>query len=101
MFIQLLTKQSLKFGDKKSKAIEYNQLAEYVQSKDNMEFLRIILPKKITVKEFRQIMEKEKNQDSSDDSSSEEDQDEDDADDSGSSSSPSTHTTKWANNMFF
>lgn len=97
MFIQFLTKESLKCCDKNSKMVEYNQLAEHVQSDDKMEFLRTILPKKITVKEFRQIMEREKNITSSDDTSSEEDgnDDEDDEDnDSSGSSSESPKSTK-------
>lgn len=89
MFIQLLTKESLKCGEKNSKVVEYNQLAEHVQSNENMEFLRTILPKKITVKEFRQIMEREKNPQSSDETSSEDDDNDEDDDDEESSSSSS------------
>lgn len=92
MFIQLLTKESLKGCEKSTKIVEYNQLAEYVQSDDNMEFLRTILPKKITVKEFRQIMErKKKSTNSSDETSSEDD---DDEDESGSSSETAKSTKK-------
>lgn len=94
-----MTKESLKCCDKSSKNVEYNQLAEYVQGDDTMEFLRTILPKKITVKEFRQIMEREKKKSNSSDASSSEDDDENDEEDdegdsSGSSSEPAKATKK-------
>lgn len=57
MFIQELTKECYKLCDAKAKAVEYKQLAEYVQGQKKLEFLHQILPKKITVKEFRKIVE--------------------------------------------
>lgn len=57
MFIHELTKECFKLCDAKAKNVEYKQLAEYVQGQNKLEFLHQILPKKITVKEFRKIVE--------------------------------------------
>lgn len=57
MFIHELTKECYKLCDAKAKAVEYKQLAEYVQGQNKLEFLHQILPKKITVREFRKIVE--------------------------------------------
>lgn len=70
MFIHELTKECYKLCDTKAKAVEYKQLAEYVQGQNKLEFLHQILPKKITVKEFRKIVQNLPDPDSSADSSS-------------------------------
>ena len=77
MLIQQLAQKSFKLcTDKKN--LNYKQLAEYVQDESTLEFLHQIVPKKITVKEFRKIMENpssssDSNSDSSESSSEEED----------------------------
>ncbi|XP_046673419.1 chromatin accessibility complex protein 1 [Homalodisca vitripennis] len=58
LFVQFLSQEALKRCD--SKELEYKQFAEVVQSSENMMFLREILPKKITVKEYKAMMEKNK-----------------------------------------
>lgn len=53
----MLAKESCGLCPDDGKTVEYKQLADYVQNEEKMEFLHQILPKKITVKEFRTIME--------------------------------------------
>lgn len=53
----MLAKESCGPCPDDGKMVEYKQLADYVQNEEKMEFLHQILPKKITVKEFRTIME--------------------------------------------
>ncbi|RZF36917.1 hypothetical protein LSTR_LSTR004605 [Laodelphax striatellus] len=57
LFIQHLSQMAYKVGKSKD-SLEYNNLAEVVQTTDNMTFLREIMPRKITVKEFREIMKR-------------------------------------------
>uniref|UniRef100_A0A1B6LUM2 Chromatin accessibility complex protein 1 n=1 Tax=Graphocephala atropunctata TaxID=36148 RepID=A0A1B6LUM2_9HEMI len=67
LFIQYLARESYKLCE--TKELDYKQLAEVVQTSDNMMFLREILPRKITVKEYKSIMEKKKeNKDEDEDS---------------------------------
>lgn len=75
MFIEHMAKGSHKAG---SKLLDYKDLAEYVQKNDNLEFLQQILPVKITVKQYRELMAKKRNPDS--DSESEEEEEEEVAD---------------------
>ncbi|XP_053684903.1 chromatin accessibility complex protein 1 [Sabethes cyaneus] len=90
LFIEHITKKAHK---KEIRNLEYKHLAAYVESEEALEFLIQILPKKITVKQYKKIMEDKKDTDDEDDSSdSEESSDEeedsgDDDDESGSSSS--------------
>lgn len=38
--------------------MNYNDLSRFVQDEDHLEFLHQIVPKKITVKQFREILER-------------------------------------------
>lgn len=67
----MLAKESHKSCSKLTKLVDYKHLAEYVQSEERLEFLHQIVPKKITVKQFRDIMAKKRNKrDNSSDTSS-------------------------------
>lgn len=74
MFVQDVTKRATK-QSKKANLLEYKDLAEVVAEDEKLEFLGSIIPKKITVKRYRELMDED---DSSSDGSNEE------SDDSGS-----------------
>lgn len=57
MFISYLTQQTHKKCAHK-KDLNYNDLSNFVQEEEKLEFLHQIVPKKITVKEFREILER-------------------------------------------
>ncbi|XP_034247578.1 chromatin accessibility complex protein 1-like [Thrips palmi] len=57
LFIQNLAREALKNGD--TSKVDYSDVAKVVQSKGNLFFLREIIPKKITVREYKEIMKKE------------------------------------------
>lgn len=96
LFISYLTQQTHKKCAHK-KDLNYNDLSNFVQEEEKLEFLHQIVPKKITVKEFRDILERgSESEDSEDDPSSsgeseasdgeeveEEEDDDDDDDDDG------------------
>uniref|UniRef100_A0A182QI48 Transcription factor CBF/NF-Y/archaeal histone domain-containing protein n=1 Tax=Anopheles farauti TaxID=69004 RepID=A0A182QI48_9DIPT len=73
MFIEHMAKGAYQKG---SKTLEYKDLARFVESEDNLEFLQQILPNKITVKEYKAMMEKKPD---TDDDTETEDEDESDA----------------------
>uniref|UniRef100_U5EHH9 Putative histone-fold protein chrac subunit n=1 Tax=Corethrella appendiculata TaxID=1370023 RepID=U5EHH9_9DIPT len=70
LFISFITKKSYISG---SRNFDYKHMANYVEKTDMLEFLLQILPKKITVHEFKKKMA-EKNDSDDDDTSSEEDE---------------------------
>ncbi|KAK3920865.1 Chromatin accessibility complex protein 1 [Frankliniella fusca] len=74
LFIQNLAKEALKNGD--GSKLEYSDVAKVVQAKGNLFFLREIIPRKITVREYKEIMKREGITDiiSSSESSEEEDE---------------------------
>lgn len=72
LFIAFLTQQTHKKNGNK-KDINYNDLSNYVQKDEKLEFLHQIVPKKITVKEFREILERGSDSSDSDVDSSESD----------------------------
>lgn len=80
LFISYLTQQTQKkFANKKD--LNYNDLSSFVQDEEKLEFLHQIVPKKITVKEFREILERGSDSDSSDsEASSDEDDENEDSD---------------------
>lgn len=90
MLIQILAKESIGNND----SLEYKNVADYVQSENDFEFLHSILPKKVTGKKFMQLLnepddsEKSDNSDESDSSSSSS------SDDDESSSSDSSSGKK-------
>lgn len=64
MFIKHITKEAFNAANKTNKILlKYEHLADYVHDKDNMEFLLQVLPKKITVRNFKALLE-ESNDDS-------------------------------------
>lgn len=69
LFISYLTQQTHKKCAHK-KDLNYNDLSNFVQEEEKLEFLHQIVPKKITVKEFREILERGSDSDSEDDASS-------------------------------
>ncbi|XP_054268760.1 chromatin accessibility complex protein 1 [Macrosteles quadrilineatus] len=56
LFIQHLSQNA--FEKNSSNTLDYKQLAEIVQTSENMTFLREIMPRKITVREYRKLMER-------------------------------------------
>nr|XP_029709857.1 chromatin accessibility complex protein 1-like [Aedes albopictus] len=71
MFIEFISKNAYKKG---TQLLNYKHLATYVASEESLEFLVQVLPKKITVAQYKKIMEQKKSKGSDDeDSSSEED----------------------------
>lgn len=70
MFVEYIAKKAHKKG---TKSLDYKQLAAYVESEEALEFLVQILPKKITVSQYKKIMETKKNKGDEEDSDSEED----------------------------
>uniref|UniRef100_A0A8D8ME78 Chromatin accessibility complex protein 1 n=1 Tax=Culex pipiens TaxID=7175 RepID=A0A8D8ME78_CULPI len=69
MFIGYITKNAHKKG---TKALDYKDLAAYVEGEDVLEFLVQILPKKITVREYKKLSAERKDEDDDDSSSSSE-----------------------------
>lgn len=79
LFISYLTQQTHKRCAHK-KDLNYNDLSSFVQEEEKLEFLHQIVPKKITVKEFREILERGSESESSDDSDDEASSDEENSD---------------------
>lgn len=77
LFISYLTQQThKKLGLKKD--LNYNDLSDFVQAEERLEFLHQIVPKKITVKQFREILERGSSESESEsDASSADDNDSD------------------------
>uniref|UniRef100_A0A1Q3EWS0 Putative histone-fold protein chrac subunit n=2 Tax=Culex tarsalis TaxID=7177 RepID=A0A1Q3EWS0_CULTA len=69
MFIGYITKNAHKKG---TKALDYKDLAAYVEGEEELEFLVQILPKKITVREYKKLSAERKDENDDDDSSSSE-----------------------------
>uniref|UniRef100_A0A182LTV7 Transcription factor CBF/NF-Y/archaeal histone domain-containing protein n=2 Tax=Anopheles culicifacies TaxID=139723 RepID=A0A182LTV7_9DIPT len=82
MFIEHMAKGAHRQG---KKSLEYKDLAQYVENDEKLEFLLQILPKKITVKEYKTMMEKkpgtdedtDSEEEAEEESSNEEDEDDD------------------------
>ncbi|XP_055623867.1 chromatin accessibility complex protein 1 [Toxorhynchites rutilus septentrionalis] len=91
MFIEYIAKNAHQKGNK---TLDYKHLAAYVESKAALDFLVQVLPDKITVKEYKQILEERKGTDDEDSDSDEESsvegdsggEEENESDESGSSS---------------
>lgn len=86
MLIKTLAKKSIG----KNESLEYKNVADFVQSDNNLEFLHSILPKKITGKTFLKLLDETDDSEKSDDesdssSSSSSDDDESSSSDSGTS----------------
>ncbi|KYN32350.1 Chromatin accessibility complex protein 1 [Trachymyrmex septentrionalis] len=86
LFIHYLTEEA-HMQSNKGPSLDYKHLAEIVQTNDTLEFLREIMPRKITVRQFKEMMAaKEPNSSSSSESSSDSDSDSDSDTDSCSDS---------------
>ncbi|XP_055380177.1 chromatin accessibility complex 16kD protein [Condylostylus longicornis] len=72
MFIQYLAKNSIKTNT----TLKYEHLSQLVNEQENLEFLLQIIPQKITVKEFNEIVNRndKDSEESSSESSSEEEE---------------------------
>ncbi|XP_055919225.1 chromatin accessibility complex 16kD protein [Eupeodes corollae] len=73
LFIQKLAKSAYK-NCKQGNTLQYEHLSSYVSKDDSLEFLLQIVPEKITVKEFKEIISQEKETDESSSESEEESQ---------------------------
>lgn len=87
LFIHYLTEEAHVQSNKGS-SLDYKHLAEVVQTNDILEFLREIMPRKITVRQFKETMaaKEASNSSSSSESSSDSDSDSDSDTDSRSDS---------------
>lgn len=56
MFIQHMTREALK-KSKKPTVLEYRDLAGVVNGNEKLEFLAAIIPRKITVREYKEILD--------------------------------------------
>lgn len=75
LFIAYLSQQTYKKNGNKND-LNYNDLSKFVQNEEKLEFLHQILPKKITVKEFRDILERGSDTSDSDDDDDDEEEEE-------------------------
>ncbi|XP_032675837.1 chromatin accessibility complex 16kD protein-like [Odontomachus brunneus] len=86
LFIHYLTEEAHMQSNKGS-SLDYKHLAEEVQTNDTLEFLREIMPRKITVRQFKEMMAaKNESRSNSSESSSDSDSDSDSDTDSCSDS---------------
>ncbi|KAF5274767.1 hypothetical protein FQR65_LT04320 [Abscondita terminalis] len=60
-FVKLLTKEAYKDVPKGGKKLDYKNIANVVNGNDRYEFLREIIPHKITVEQYYQIMKEKCN----------------------------------------
>ncbi|KAK0163080.1 hypothetical protein PV327_006791 [Microctonus hyperodae] len=87
MFIHYLTEEAHK-QSRKASSLEYKNLAEVVQTNETLEFLKEIMPRKITVRQFKELMaEKEAAARSSSDSSDSDSDSQSDTDSASDSNS--------------
>ncbi|XP_045449494.1 chromatin accessibility complex 16kD protein [Melitaea cinxia] len=92
LFVTDLAKRA--FKNSKNNLLEYKHIADVVQEDDTLDFLREIMPRKITVRKFKEIMAKKAARgDNSDESSEESSSDEDSSDESSSSNSPDSQNS--------
>ncbi|XP_045775923.1 chromatin accessibility complex 16kD protein [Maniola jurtina] len=84
LFVIDLAKRA--FKNSKNNLLEYKHIAEIVQEDDTLDFLREIMPRKITVKQFKDLMAKKASKGNESDESSEESSEEESCEESTSSS---------------
>ncbi|CAG9136818.1 unnamed protein product [Plutella xylostella] len=85
LFVMDLAKRAFKTG--KANILEYKNIADIVQEDDTLDFLREIMPRKITVRQFKEMMAKKAARgDNSDDDSSEGSEEESSEEESSSGS---------------
>ncbi|KAL3273686.1 hypothetical protein HHI36_015116 [Cryptolaemus montrouzieri] len=80
---------TMRGGAGTNKTLQYQFLAEIVQSDDKYEFLRDMMPKKITVREYKKIMAKKNEENGVNKNGNSSDSSDSDSEDSSSSSSTS------------
>ncbi|KOC61360.1 Chromatin accessibility complex protein 1, partial [Habropoda laboriosa] len=74
LFIHYITEEAHLLNSK-GNSLDYKHLAEVVQTNDVLEFLREIMPRKITVRQFKEMMAAKNSNSSSSESSSDSDSD--------------------------
>ncbi|KAG6801290.1 chromatin accessibility complex protein 1 [Apis mellifera caucasica] len=74
LFIHYLTEEA-HLQSNKGNFLDYKHLAEVVQTNDTLEFLREIMPRKITVRQFKEMMAAKNSHSSSSENSSDSDSD--------------------------
>ncbi|CAG9796337.1 unnamed protein product [Diatraea saccharalis] len=83
LFVIDLAKRA--FKNSKNTLLEYKHIAEVVQEDDTLDFLREIMPRKITVRQFKEIMAKKAGKgDLSDDESTDQSSEESSSEESSS-----------------
>lgn len=82
LFVIDLAKRA--FKNSKNTFLEYKHIAEIVQEDDTLDFLREIMPKKITVRQYKEMMAKKAARNLGSDESSEESSDEESGEESSS-----------------
>ncbi|GJQ77407.1 hypothetical protein Trydic_g20806 [Trypoxylus dichotomus] len=60
MFIKLLVKEGYR-NTNSAKKLNYNNLVNVIHNKSRYEFLEIVIPKKITVRQYKELMTKGEN----------------------------------------
>ncbi|XP_043287829.1 chromatin accessibility complex 16kD protein-like [Venturia canescens] len=85
MFIQYLAEEAHTQSNKANQ-IDYKHLAEVVQTNETLEFLKEIMPRKITVRQFKELMAAKESNNSSSSETSSSDSDSDSESDSDSCS---------------
>ncbi|KOB78349.1 Chromatin accessibility complex protein 1, partial [Operophtera brumata] len=80
LFITDLAKRAYKSC--KASQLEYKHIAEVVQEDDTLDFLREIIPRKVTVKQYKEMMAKKAAKGAHSDESSEESSDEESSEES-------------------
>ncbi|XP_011308113.1 chromatin accessibility complex protein 1 [Fopius arisanus] len=88
MFVHFMAEEAHK-QSKKSSSLDYKHLAEVVQTNETLEFLKEIMPRKITVRQFKQMMADKEAAERSSSEESSTDSDSDSQSDSESSSDSS------------
>ncbi|CAH0695512.1 unnamed protein product [Spodoptera exigua] len=82
LFVTDLAKRA--FKNSKNTFLEYKHIAEVVQEDDTLDFLREIMPRKITVRQFKEMMAKKAAKSGNSDDSSEESSEEESSEETSS-----------------
>lgn len=65
MFVRQVTQESFQKANPATNSLKYEHLAQYVQDEDRLEFLLQIVPLKIKVHEFQELLQQNDDSDSS------------------------------------
>lgn len=91
MFVRKLVKEAFQSQQTGKETLSYKSLAKFIQDDEKLEFLHAVVPNKITVKEYKNIMaeelanEKEENSGSDYESSDDSDEEEEEQSEEGDS----------------